>query len=497
MTAFSLRRIISSLEQHQLVRVAASDLPESINGICDDSRQVAAGSLFVAVRGVARDGHDFLAAARERGATAAIVEDGGLSSMPSIVVHDSRMAAAVAAATFHNFPSRDLTIVGATGTNGKTTTVNLLRHILARGEARAASIGTLGVVLEPAPTPEGNHPQPAGAGLTTPGAIELQRLLRSLVWRGVSSVAMEVSSHSLHQRRVDCIEFDAAVFTNLSRDHMDYHGSMESYFAAKSRLLDLLAPDGAAVVNADDLQWNALPLGQSARLVRYSAEDNPAEVRARNVVCGEQGSSWTLELDGQRAEVRLPLLGAFNVSNALAAAAAAWALGLSPGSIADALSNAPQVSGRMERLLDSPVVLRDYAHTPDALERALLSVMPFAPGGVLLVFGCGGDRDRGKRPEMGRIAAQLARSTIITSDNPRMENPEAILDQIASGMSGALFERIEDRRAAIARAIERARRTGELVLLAGKGHETYQIRGSESLDFDEKVIVNEIAGRVG
>ncbi len=506
MTAFSLKRIVASLEARKLLVSASADLPRAIQAITDDSRRVAAGDLFVAVKGSDVDGHQFLPQARERGAAAAIVETEGSTSLPTLVVRDSREAAAVAAATFYRFPSRELRMVGVTGTNGKTTTVNLLRHLLGLSERRAASIGTLGVLVGGGAGNErgsSSDVAPGGGGgsnLTTPGAIELQRTLRGLLKSGVRSVAMEVSSHSLDQRRVDAIEFDAAVFTNVSRDHIDYHHSMEAYFAAKARLCELLGEDGVAVVNSDDAQWRALPRCGSRR-VTYGVESGAADVRAVDIQYfgdGEggggaaPGSSWRLVIGSDSHAVRLPLIGAFNVSNALAAAAVAWALGMSPATIAALLASVPQVPGRMERLNDSPVVLRDYAHTPDALERAILAVKPFAPKGVAVVFGCGGDRDKGKRPQMGEIAARLADRVIITSDNPRTENPETILDEIAAGIGKKPFERIEDRRAAIARAIAVASESGELVLLAGKGHETYQIRGKERLPFDEKEIVEEI-----
>jgi UDP-N-acetylmuramoyl-L-alanyl-D-glutamate--2,6-diaminopimelate ligase len=321
----------------------------------------------------------------------------------------------------------------------------------------------------------------------------LQKLFRELRDAGVTRVAMEVSSHALHQHRVDGLEFDVAVFTNLTRDHLDYHGSMKDYFASKARLLEYLRPHGAAVVNLDDQAWNGLP--GHRRRVTFSERVTTAEVHASNIHFSPRGSRWTLALGGESFEIKLPLIGDFNIPNALGAAAAAWALGVSGERIAEALSAAPQVPGRLELISEAPAVLRDYAHTPDALERALHAVRPFTKGKLICVFGCGGDRDKGKRPEMGAIAARDADVAIVTSDNPRTEDPEKILDDIESGMTGAAHERIEDRRAAIARAME-IWSEGDVVLLAGKGHEDYQVRGTTKYPFDERLIVAELRGEL-
>jgi UDP-N-acetylmuramoyl-L-alanyl-D-glutamate--2,6-diaminopimelate ligase len=299
---------------------------------------------------------------------------------------------------------------------------------------------------------------------------------------------METSAHALHQRRVEGLRFAAGVFTNLTRDHLDYHGTMESYFAAKALLVGQLAPDGVAVVNADDRAWDSLPT--APRTVRFGL-GAAADVRARHVRSAPEGSRFALLLGKEAHDVVLPMIGDFNVANALAASAAAWALGVSGDEIAARIATMPQVPGRLEIVNERPTVLRDYAHTPDSLERAIAAVRPFAPGRLVVVFGCGGDRDRGKRPEMGRIAARGADVAIVTSDNPRTEDPERILDDIEAGMTDTPHERIEDRRDAIARAIELAG-ADDLVLLAGKGHETYQVRGTTRLPFDEREIVREI-----
>ena len=481
---FTLEAVAAALDAAGVLLERRGSLPREASNITDDSRRVTPGSVFVAVPGTERDGHDFLAAAAESGAVAAIVEVPSRTKLPALVVRDSRRAAGLAAASAFGRPAEAMQLAAVTGTNGKTTTVNMLRHLLDEADARSASIGTLGAILGSA-----GETVPGGDGLTTPGPIELQRLFRTLLDTRVRSVAMEVSSHALHQRRVDGVSFDVAVFTNLTRDHLDYHGSMDAYRDSKTQLVDYLRPHGVIVVNADDPAWRYLPAGR--RRVTFSVRAASAEAHATDVRYGPRGSIWTLVLGGESACVNLPLVGDFNVANALAAGAAAWALGMPAERIAARLGTLPQVPGRLEMISDTPTVLRDYAHTPDALERALCAVRPFATGKLIVVFGAGGDRDRGKRPEMGAVAEQFADHLILTSDNPRTEDPERILDDIASGLRRRGYERIEDRRQAIARALSIAGRD-DVVLLAGKGHETYQIRGTERLPFDERLIVREL-----
>ncbi len=490
MTAVRVGTIVDALRHAGLLVAIEGALPQTVDSITDDSRGVAAGSLFLAVRGSERDGHDYLGRAEQAGAVVVVVDDASRTSLPSVVVSDTRRAAAVAAAVFYGAPAKQLRLVGVTGTNGKTTTVGMLRHLLDEPDARCASIGTLGVLIGSEGTP-----LDGGSGLTTPGPVELQRLLRTLHDEGVRTVAMETSSHALHQGRVEGLRFAAAVFTNLTRDHLDYHMTMDAYLAAKALLIPLIAEDGAAVVNADDPAW--AKLSPAPRTVTFGLNGH-ADVRAVDLRFGPRGSEWDLMIEArehpdavvaQRA-VQLPLLGDFNIANAVGAAAAAWCLGVPAEEIARRLSTMPQVPGRLEIIHDEPAVLRDYAHTPDALARALDAVRPFASGALIAVFGCGGDRDKGKRPEMGRIAESHADRVVVTSDNPRTEDPERILDDIEAGMH-RLHERIEDRREAIASAIHSAKR-GDVIVLAGKGHEDYQIRGTVKYPFDERIIVGEI-----
>ncbi|HYC51083.1 MAG TPA: UDP-N-acetylmuramoyl-L-alanyl-D-glutamate--2,6-diaminopimelate ligase [Gemmatimonadaceae bacterium] len=481
-----VNRITAALTAADLLAEVRGPLPDEVASVEDDSRRVAKGGLFIATKGSERDGHDYLDGAQQQGAAIAVVEDARRTTLPAIVVRDGRRAAAIVAAAAFDFPVRDLRLIGITGTNGKTTTAHIVRHLLDSKKVRSASIGTVGVLV-------GSEGAPCGedTGLTTPGPVALQRVLRELRTAGVGNVAMEVSSHALNQRRVEGLDYEAAVYTNLTRDHLDYHKTMDDYRAAKARLCSYLVPHGTVVVNLDDPAWRALATDR--RKVGFSTRVHTAEVHARNITYSPRGSAWTLMVGNDPFSVHLPLIGDFNISNALGAAAAAYAVGLPSDTIAERLGTVPQVPGRLEVIHDRPIVLRDYAHTPDALERALQAVRPFTKGRLVVVFGAGGDRDGGKRPLMGGIAERFADVAIVTSDNPRTENPDAILDQIEEGMQHSRHERIEDRRDAIARALEIAG-DDDVVVLAGKGHETYQIRGTEKLPFDERAIVAELSG---
>jgi UDP-N-acetylmuramoyl-L-alanyl-D-glutamate--2,6-diaminopimelate ligase len=460
-----------------------------VSDVATDSRQVRAGDLFCAYAGTAGDSHGYLADVAARGAAGATVERADRSlTLPQIEVTYGRLAAAHAAGELYGDPWNRLTLVGVTGTNGKTTSAAILRHLLSlRGPA--ASIGTLGAV-----DPDGGV-VPGTEGLTTPGPVEAARWLRRFADAGVQSVAMEVSSHALHQHRMAAARFDAALFTNLTRDHLDYHRTMEAYREAKLMLAGLLKPDGAVVLNADDPAWNGVGAlhFEGRRVVRFGTA-NPAEVSAREVGVGAGGMEWTLATPHGEARVHLPLFGSYNVSNALGCAAVLWSLGWPVEEIARGLGSLPQVPGRLERIAGPPhsaTVLADYAHTPDALERALGAVRPLVKGRLWVVFGAGGDRDSGKRPEMGKVAAEHADVAVVTSDNPRTEDPEKIIDDIERGMGSAPRTRIPDRREAIRHALLNARME-DLVLLAGKGHETYQIVGLEKRPFDEREVVREI-----
>lgn len=463
--------------------VSAPDPIPQITGITDDSRRATAGSLFCAVTGTLQDGHGFLPDAAARGAVAALVTQPTDAPLAQVIVRDSRTAAAVAAREWYDRPADQLHVIGVTGTNGKSTTVALIRHLL-NGDATAGSLGTLGA-MDPA-----GEPLEGFGVLTTPGTVELQAVLAALRDRGARTVAMEVSSHALDQRRLETLVLEAAVYTNLTQDHLDYHGDLDAYRAAKLRLSTYVAPHGVEVVNADDAAWRALPDVGGRRRVHY-ARVGPAEVRAVAADLDAAGADVVLVFGDRRVAARVPLFGEFNVANALAAVATGWALGVAPDELVRRLADAPQVPGRMERLVSGEfVILRDYAHTPDALERAIAALRPLTPGRLIVLFGAGGDRDRAKRPLMGRAVARGADLAIVTSDNPRTEEPERIIDDIEAGMAGTESLRITDRRDAIHRAVGLLK-PGDCLLLAGKGHESYQVVGTERLPFDERDVVRE------
>ena len=464
------------------------DAPTSrvvLTGLGIDTRTIEPGQLYCAVRGATTDGHRFVAEAVQRGAGAVMVEQATAPGVPEIVVTDGRRAASAAARAWYGDPAASLTLIGITGTNGKTTTTGLVRHLFNRA-GTAGSIGTLGAF------DGAGHSVPSTAGsLTTPGPVDLHATFAALRDRGVTQVAMEASSHSLDQGRLDGLVFAAGIFTNLTHDHLDYHRTMEHYLVAKLRLSALLGPDGVEIVNADDPAWAAMP--PFRRRVTFG-ESREADVRAEHVLLEAGGSRFRLAGRFGGADLRIPLMGAFNVSNALAAAACALALDIPRPEVVERLEGSPQVPGRMERLAAAPmVVLRDYAHTPDALMRVLATLRPLTPGRVFLVFGCGGDRDRTKRPEMGRIAVEGADLVVLTSDNPRTEDPERIMDDTEAGMGGAPHLRMANREAAIHRALAEAGQ-GDTVLLAGKGHETYQVIGTTKQPFDEQAIVHSALG---
>jgi UDP-N-acetylmuramoyl-L-alanyl-D-glutamate--2,6-diaminopimelate ligase len=458
---------------------ATGDLDRVALGVAHDSRAVRPGSIFVALRGERADGHAFLAQAVAAGAGAVVVDEAfARTSEPppgaaAIVVPDTRRALSQLAAAFYGFPSSGLAVVGITGTNGKTTTTYLVDALLGAAGIVAGRIGTLGAEFGGDSWTLEN---------TTPLAPELQSLLAEMRERGAEAVVMEVSSHALALDRVADVGFALGVLTNVTRDHLDFHGTFEAYAAAKRRLFDLAA---VAVLNLDDpcgRQW-AAELGDAGREPRTYGLAPGAAVRARDVEIRSDGSRFSV--DGQ--EFRLQLPGRFNVSNALAALCVGRELGVSDAHAAQALAGVGSVPGRMERIAGAGIeAIVDYAHTPDALESVLHAAREGARGRLIVVFGCGGDRDRGKRPQMGRIASELADRAFVTSDNPRTEDPQSIVDGILAGIPAGGDTVVElDRREAIRRAIGEAR-TGDVVLVAGKGHETYQIVGRTVGHFDDR-----------
>jgi len=464
------------------------DVP--VTGLTGDSRTARRGDLFVAASGSRCDGLDYVQDALDQGATA-VLSDRRVAlpeHVGSIRVKDIARARAIVAEHFFGSPSQRLDTVGITGTNGKTTTAFLLRSMLTMDGRGNGLVGTLGAWL-------GNTHEPLAN--TTPDAIELQRLLARMVDDNLETAVMEVSSHALCQHRVDGVAFDVGVFTNLTPDHLDYHGTMEAYGAAKAKLFEELSEDATAVLNASDPASRILRLSTRARVLHYGIDD-PADVRGRITRLDAEGSAFHLTAPefGLDEHVHCRLVGRHNVMNALAASAAALALGLPPAAVTTGLQGLPAVPGRLQ-----PVecgqdfrVFVDYAHTPDALEQVLALLRPLTRGSLHVVFGCGGDRDRTKRPAMGAAVAKSADRLYVTSDNPRTEPPEDILDEILEGIPdgrSADVLRDADRRAAIAAALGAAR-GGDIVLIAGKGHETTQTVGEQTLPFDDNEVAREV-----
>jgi UDP-N-acetylmuramoyl-L-alanyl-D-glutamate--2,6-diaminopimelate ligase len=458
------------------VRVVG-DATVDVAELAYDSRQVRPGTLFFCVPGEEVDGHDFALKAVEAGATGLVVERELSVDAPQMVVPDARAAMAPLAARFFDDPTAELKVVGITGTNGKTTTAFLLREILEFAEVRCGLLGTVKQVV-------GGVEEEVER--TTPEAIDLQRTFRRMLDGGDVACAMEVSSHALVLHRADAIDFDVALFTNLTQDHLDFHADMEDYFRSK-RLLFEMGP-GTAIVNVDDPYGRRL--ADEFECVTFSAEGGDADLLASDVAIAPLGAEF--DLGGVAVRTRLP--GHFNVSNALAAFAAATAMGVEPEIAAAGLAEAAPPPGRFEPIAEGQrfSVLVDYAHTPDSLENVLRAARGLGEGRVISVFGAGGDRDRGKRPQMGRAGAELSDLAIVTSDNPRSEDPEAIVAEVVAGIEDRDGVEVEvDRRAAIALALSRAE-AGDIVVIAGKGHEQGQeFEDGRKLPFDDRDVARE------
>lgn len=480
--------------------IAGTDLsfegagPE-IHAIVHDSRQVGAGALFVCLPGQVVDGHDFARAAVERGAVAVVAERPLDLPVPVLRTADARATMALLAANLHGRPGERLRVAGITGTNGKTTVSWILQAIAEAAGRDCGVIGTVGYRV-------GGRTLPAPH--TTPESVGVQALLAQMVEAGTELAVMEVSSHALVQERVGGLRFAAAAFTNLTRDHLDFHGDMDAYFAAKERLfLEHLAPGGVAVIHADDPRGRALCdrlAGRDVQVWGYSQSDASCALHATDVHMGIEGIAATLHTPAGALEIRSPLVGAHNLQNLLCATGLALALGLPPAAIETALRTSSGAPGRLERVDGRGVAaFVDYAHTDDALRRVIAALREVGPRRLIVVFGCGGDRDRGKRPLMGQVAAAGADLAIVTSDNPRTEDPEAIVADIVPGAEAAGRRRLEateaqagadgfvvevDRRRAIELAV-RCARPGDVILIAGKGHEDYQIVGTEKIHFDD------------
>jgi UDP-N-acetylmuramoyl-L-alanyl-D-glutamate--2,6-diaminopimelate ligase len=468
-------------------------VPATVPGLTADSRKVERGDCFVAVPGFKQDARRFIPDAVARGAGLVVTEGEAMPgiAVAQVLVPATRPALAQLAAAYYGHPSRALTVVGITGTNGKTTTSYLVDALL-RDVGPTGILGTIQYVV-------GDEVRPAGQ--TTPESLDIAAMLATMRDRGVKGVAMEVSSHALALSRVDGLAFDVAVFTNLTQDHLDFHGTLDEYGRAKRRLFELLATSPkrrrTAVVNGDDAWGARMVAGLDLDVLSFGLGAGH-RVRALR---------WTSSLDGIRMRVETPrgsvdlaspLIGEHNVMNLLGAVGVGIALGLEPAAIARALAGVSAVPGRFEQVRAGQpfLVVVDYAHTPDALERVLTTARKITPGRLGVVFGCGGDRDRTKRPIMGEIAGRLADRVWITSDNPRSENPDAIIEEIAFGVRRVCaapdrYAMVAERRAAIFAALSWAA-TGDAIVIAGKGHETYQIVGTDILPFDDRAVARDI-----
>lgn len=496
----TLAALLEALEGRVEILDTQGPLGTRLTAVTDDSRAVASGSLFVAVKGESVDGHRFIQAAAGAGAAAIVLQEpaAGLRC-PTVRVADSRKALGLLGSRFYGEPSSKLRMIGVTGTNGKTTTTFVCKALLEGLGQRVGLIGTVAYQI-------GQEVLPASH--TTPGALELQQLLDKMVTDRCTAAVMEVSSHALAQDRTSGCEYDVAVFSNLTQDHLDFHKTMDEYFQAKLRLFTGLTgvrkPNKRAIVNADDPSGMRIASLCPAPVWTYAVHGK-ADLRAERVKLSLSGTTFTAATPAGSFPVDSHLVGEHNVYNLLAAIGVALHEGATPEQVRQAVGSVTNVPGRFERVLAGQnfTVVVDYAHTEDALVRLLTAAQALKAGRIITVFGCGGDRDRGKRPKMGRAAVQYSDVVILTSDNPRTEDPLAILQEVEVGVQDALrqrpqvhYHKVVDRREAIAAAVREAR-AGDMVLIAGKGHEDYQILGKTKFHFDDREVAREAIQRLG
>ena len=475
-------------------------LDKTVEAVAHDSRKVIPGTLFFCISGVHADGHDYIAEVIKRGAAAVVVEKeitAPAAEVTIIKVKDTRAAMQAMVPGFFDYPGQTLRLIGVTGTNGKTTTTYLIRDIFRKAGHKVGLIGTIQTLIEEQALPIKN---------TTPDVIELQSMLATMRDCGMEYAIMEVSSHALALNRVAGCEFDVAIFTNMTQDHMDFHQTFENYIAAKTQLFSGLNQPGmqktgkTAVINIDDPAGAIMQQHTACPVISYAVKQTGV-LTAGKVSVRETGTSFQIQAPCGIMDVTLMITGMFNVYNVLAAVGAALAENIAPAVIKQALEAFTSVPGRFELVQAGQpfTVIVDYAHTPDGLENVLKTAKQFAQGKIIVVFGCGGDRDRTKRPLMGKLAVEYGDLVLATSDNPRSEDPEKILADIEAGMKTALptnnpvkrYEVIPDRRQAISRAIQLAE-PHDVVLIAGKGHETYQILHDKTIDFDDRQVAREV-----
>lgn len=468
--------------------ISLTNIPPNlvVSGLGYDSRSIKPGELFFAVAGYKTDGRKYVDQALARGA-ASIVSESGLEagSVPLLKVKNIRRAMALMAAEFYGRPADKMTILAITGTAGKTTTSHLARSVFAAAGKKVGLLGTINYWVM-----DKSYPAPN----TTPESLDLQRLLSEMLETGADTVIMEASSHGIELERVAGIDFKAAAFTNFSQDHLDFHGSMDEYLKAKLRLFQGLSERAGCVVNVDDPASKNVIEATKASLLTFGLL-KPAQITARNIESSLLGTKFQMVTPEGTVDVNLSLAGQPNIYNALTACGMGLALGISLKAVKAGLEALPSVSGRFQRVTagqDYEVVV-DYAHTPEELERVLFTARQLTKGRLITVFGCGGDRDRSKRPLMGKAVAGHSNIVIITSDNPRTEDPAKIIDDILPGLEGSKYQIVADRRQAIFQAVAQAQK-GDLVMIAGKGHEDYQIIGTEKIHFDDREVALEAIG---
>ncbi len=455
-----------------------------ITGISYNSLQTKNGDIFICIRGEAQDGHKYAENAYKNGAKAIFAEEILDINLPQIIVKDTKRTMANLAAAFYDEPSKEINLIGVTGTNGKTTVTHLIQKILEENNEKCALIGTLGYKLSSKDDyKEAKH--------TTPQPPELQKDLRLMANSGIKNVVMEVSSHSLEQKRVGCCDFDGAVFTNLTQDHLDYHITMKNYFKAKAILFENLKKGAFAVINADDeyAQDFIKSVPEGVKILTYGVK-NDADIKAVDIDFSVDGAKLTVEFNSIKEKMNLHLNGMFSVYNALAAFSSGLAMNIDYKTIIKALENTKSVAGRFEIVSKKPLVIVDYAHTPDGLENVLKAARELTPkdANLICLFGCGGDRDTTKRPKMGKIADELSDKVVVTSDNPRSEDPQLIISDIMAGIKTVDTKRIfvePDRRSAI-KFLKSISKENDVIVIAGKGHEDYQILKNETIHFDDR-----------
>lgn len=481
-----LKDIMSGVD----IKIINGNTDININSMTIDSRKACEGVLFIAMVGMTVDGHKFIPSAYEKGSRAVLIEH-SIDNIPEdltvIQVDNARDALAVMAGNFYNHPSRSLNMIGVTGTNGKTSTTYFIESVLNHINRKTAVIGTVEIRIG------GKKREIDFATSTTPDTIELNQMLRIMADESCNDVVMEVSSHSLELKKVKGIDFNVGVFTNLTQDHLDFHKTMENYCKAKAKLFKMCKH---GVINADDPWADKIAEGATCNIMTYSI-DKPSDLQAKNIEYLMDRVHFTVNINGSDVRFELKVPGRFSVYNALAAIGAMLSMGIDIENIKEGINNIKGVPGRIQNIPNAKGfnVIVDYAHTPDGLENIINAVREFTKGRIITVFGCGGDRDKTKRPIMGKIVAELSDIAVVTSDNPRSEEPNSILKEIEVGVKPITdkYEMIVDRKEAIKRAIEIAEK-GDSVIIAGKGHENYQILGDKTIHFDDAEVAKEILG---